>query len=247
MSNSENINEDTSDLFIGRIPPFLRFEMDFHSLFHLVESHKNEKIQFEKPNPATEVALMGLVAQFESFCKHQFAAITNISPELLSNFAFKRGQAVIKLSDLLSLNGRFETDIGFLIAEQYDFGSAEMINSLFNDLLVVTPFSKKESKKFNAILLKRHLLVHHAGVYTLNYIRDGSMPDEIKDQVFRDAIVISTEDYHEMGDFLFEMSMKITRVTVSALRKHLQFATDVRDLQNHATSALLKGIYDDLD
>lgn len=233
------------EFFIGRIPPFLLFEMEYHSLFALVESHKNEKL-FEKPNPATEVALIGLVAHFEAFCKHQFAAIANIFPTLLSTFAAKRGQAIVKLSDVLSLYGRFDKNIGFLVAEQYDFGSSKMINGIFCDLLDVTPFSKDESKKFSAILLKRHLLVHHAGIYTLQYLKPGSIPDDIKDQAFRDSIVIRTEDYHEISDFLFEMAMKITRVTVSAMKKQLE-ATAADSNQLEAPNELLRGIYDNLD
>ena len=232
--------------FIGRIPPFLLFEMEYHSLFALVESHKNKKY-FEKPNPATEVAWMGLAAHFEAFCKHQFAAIANILPALLSIFATKREQAAVKLSDVLSLYGKFEKNIGFFVAEQYDFGSAEMINSLFRDLLAITPFSKNENKKFSIILLKRHLLVHHAGIYTLQYLKKGSIPDDIKDRAFQDSIVINTKDYYEMSDFLFEMAMKITRVTVSALRKKLESATAVGSHQIDATMELLRGLHDDLD
>jgi hypothetical protein len=70
---SSNENFTLSELFIGGSPPFLLFEMEFHSLFASVEFHKNQKF-FDIPNPATEVALIGLIAHFEAFCKHQFAS-----------------------------------------------------------------------------------------------------------------------------------------------------------------------------
>ena len=252
MSDGKETNGKmtSSGFFIGRIPPFLLFEMEYHSLCALVETHKNEKFNdkfFEKPNSATEVAWIGLVAHFEAFCKHQFAAIANIFPALLSTFTSKRGQATVRLSDVLSLYGKFEKNIGFVVAEQYDFGSAEMINSLFRDLLVVTPFSKDESKKFSTILLKRHLLVHHAGIYTLQYLKEDSIPDDIKERAFHDSIVISTENYHEMSDFLFEIARKITQVTARALRKQLESTASVDSHQLDATRELLQGLYDNLD
>ncbi len=58
--------------------------------------------------------------------------------------------------------------------------------------------------------------------------------------------MIRTEDYHEISDFLFEMAMKITRVTVSALKKQLE-ATAADSNQLEATNELLRGIYDNLD
>ncbi len=243
---SSDENFTPSELFIGGLPPFLLFEMEFHSLFALVESQKNQTF-FNKPNPATEVALIGLVAHFEAFCKHQFAAICNISYTLLHAFASKRGNASLKLSDVLSLYGNFDTQISFLIAEQYDFGSGEVINSIFHDLLTVTPFSKDECKEYSKILLKRNMLVHHAGIYTLKYLKAGSVSDHTKERVFRDSIIIRTEDYHVIDDFLFEMAMKITRITVGELKKHLDTSPRVEKFQLDATDELLRGIYDSLE
>ena len=81
----------------------------------------------------------------------------------------------------------------------------------------------------------------------MQYLKKGSIPDDFKERAFHDSIVISTEDYQEMSDFLFEMAMKITRVTVSALRKKLESATAVGSHQIDATMELLRGLHDDLD
>ena len=80
--NEKNYYE-TSNFFVGRISPFLLYEMEYHGLFHLIESHKDETF-FRKTNPAAEVVVIAMVAHFEAFCKHQFAAIVNILPALLS-------------------------------------------------------------------------------------------------------------------------------------------------------------------
>ena len=248
MTHDTQPDEDKplSDIFVGRIPPFLLYEMEHHSLFHLVESHKTDRL-FEKPNPATEASLISLLAHFEAFCQHQFAAIINIYPELLLAFSSRRGQAPIKLSDVISLYGEFERNIGFVIAEQYDFGSAELINGLFRDLLGVTPFSKDEGKQYDVILQKRHLLVHHAGIYTLNYLKENSISAEIKSKAFQDSVRIDTEDYHVMGDFLFDMNMKIARVTTAALKSQLEAGPGFTGNQTKAIEQLLSGLYDNLE
>jgi len=238
--------EQITELFVGRISPFLLFEMEYHSLFHLVESHKSDRL-FQKPNPATEACLISLLAHFEAFCKHQFAAIINIFPELLRSFSSRRGQASIKLSDVISLYGDFDRNIGFVISEQYDFGSAELINGLFRDLLGVTPFSRDEGEQYNSILLKRHLLVHHAGIYTLQYVKENSIPDDIKSKAFHDSILIDTEDYHVTSDFLLDMNTKITRVTTHALKDQLEKGPGFTDIKMKATELLLSGLYDRLD
>jgi hypothetical protein len=50
---------------------------------------------------------------------------------------------------LMTLHGQFEQNIGFLVAEHYDFGSAELINGLFRDLITVSPFTKSEGNQLS--------------------------------------------------------------------------------------------------
>lgn len=235
-----------SSFFVGGIPPFLLFEMQFHSLFHIVESHKNDRFYKEK-NPASEIATIGLISQFEAFCKHQFAAIINIFPSTLDTFSKKRQQTSLELSTVVSLQGKFEKNVGFVIAEQYDFGTPKNINGLFRDLILVTPFDKDEIEFFNSILYRRNLLVHHAGFHTLEYLKskDKHIEKEIKKEAFRDAVKIDTEQYGEISDFIFEMSMKIAKTTTYALRTML--GTKMKKNQKKAIEELLQGLYDTLD
>jgi hypothetical protein len=242
----EEIGKEATQFFVGGLPPSLRFEIEFHKLFHLVEVHKNDRWYQEK-NPAAEVAWIGLIAHFEAFCKHQFAALLNICPSLISNFSLKRPQASLKLTDVVALLGQFERNIGFLIAEQYDFGSPEKINGLFRDLLNVTPFSQDEGEHFEDLLLKRHLLVHHAGILTLQFLKQSSVPKFITEQAFRESIEITTEQYGQMSDFLFEMSLKITCGTVRGLRAHIGDASSIDATRQGAIELLLKGVHGDVD
>ena len=131
--------------FVGKTPPFLLFEKEYHSLHYVVESHRNDRY-YKDSNPACQVALIGILAYFEAFCKHQFAAIVNIFPELSVEFSHKRKNLQIDLSTILSLKESTFEHLGFILAEKFDFGSASSVNSNFKDLLSVTPFSSKEVK-----------------------------------------------------------------------------------------------------
>jgi hypothetical protein len=214
-SELDGCKDQVHGYLVGGIPPFLLFETEYHSLFHLVECHKNDRI-YNSINPATKAAHISLIAHFEAFCKHQFAALVNIWPALLADFAARRPQASLALSDLATFFGNVREKIGFLLAEQYDFGSAKAVNGLFRDLLNVTPFSGNEAEIFDSILMKRHLLVHHAGYYTLQHLKKHAIPREIVSRAFKDCVVVDTDDYHQMGDFLFEMAMKVARTTVTS-------------------------------
>jgi hypothetical protein len=109
----------------------------------------------------------------------------------------------------------------------------------------VTPFSKDEAEVFDQILMKRHMLVHHAGFYTLRFLTEKSLPHRIKQDAFRRAIKISTEDYHKIGDFVFGMSMKVARETVKAVER--LFEADGRPHHTEALRECLRGVNDYLE
>jgi hypothetical protein len=232
----------SSKLLIGGIGPFVQFEKEFNILFHLVESNKGDNF-FRDTNPATEVALIGLVAYFEAFCKHQFAALVNILPQLLMDFTVKRGEPTVKFSTILTLKDDFINNLGIILAEQYEFGTAKQINSLFNDLLKVSPFSKEESSTFNEILKQRNLIVHHGGFYTLKYLQDGSISEERKRNMFQSPIRIDTEEFHQIDDFTYRMAAKINLVTVKALKSRTQNIQLTKE-QSDAIDLMFRGLYD---
>lgn len=237
-------NYETYDCFVGNISPFLLFEMEYHSLFYIVENHKEDKF-YPEINPASQIASIGLLAYFEAFCKHQFAAIVNLMPSLLKDFCLKRGELKVEFSTIASFNGDFENNIGFALAEIYDFGTAMGINSIFRDLLLITPFSKEEESKFNSIVYNRNLLVHHAGYYTLQYLNKNALQDEILQKAFKNTVKIDTVEYLYISDFLFEMAMKITRASVKAVKAQSDFNILSSERIN-AIEELLQGLYDTL-
>lgn len=235
---------EKSEYFIGELAPFIRFELEYHSLFNLVESNKQNHF-YKDVNPAGEVALIGLLAYFEAFCKHQFAAILNIFPTLLRGFCSKRPNQSIDLDSLLTVKGNIEDNIGFIISEKYDFGSAKNINRLYHDLLGITILSKSESRKLDLAIYKRNLLVHHAGVYTLKYLKEHLLEKSVLHEVYKKALKIDTEDFHEIGHFIFELSCKINRVTLQKLKNELDHnAVQLNEIKSEAIQYMLTGMYD---
>jgi len=240
-------DHETYDYFTGKISPFLLFEMEFHSLFYVVQKLHDDKF-YPELNHASPVATIGLLDHFEAFCKHQFAASINIFPSLVHSFSTKRGEPKIEFSSIHAFKNEVDKSLGFFLAEQYDFRTSKSINGLFTDLLSVTPFSKKESETFSNILFKRNLSVYHAGFYTLQYIKDKSISEEARAKVFKEALTVTTEDYGEISDFLFDMAMKITRQTVKAIKLNSEFQLlSLEDERVKAVEEMLQGIHDTLD
>jgi hypothetical protein len=62
------------------------------------------------------LGLIGLAAYFEAFCKNQFAAIVNICPETLNNFASKRDNVALTLKDILKIFDTIHYKVGSLLA-----------------------------------------------------------------------------------------------------------------------------------
>jgi hypothetical protein len=206
------------DFFVGGVPPDVFFKLTYDDLCALVKSSSEKSFG---SNTTAEVCLIGLAAHFEAFCKNQFAAIVNICPQVLSRFCERRPGTTIELKALLNNAEDHQQGLGFSLAEQYDFGSPKIINSLFYDVLGITLFSKKEGQKYSQFLNYRNLLVHHGGIYTSRYepqlftrrVRSGQQ------RVHFDSIVIRRDNFNSWAKFLVGMGEKISTASYNALSK----------------------------
>lgn len=204
--------------FPGGLPPAMIFEQSVAEVDRLVEEIVD--VEFDGSvllNPRVEIALIGLVAYFEAFCRGQFASIINICPLLLKAFGRKRGPVSIPPDDLFQATDHPQPHIGFLLAEQYDFGGSRAINGLFRDLLEITPFSSDDASRYEALLHDRHLLVHHGGTYTLQYAKQRLPEDQVKQLAFHDSILIKKQDYLEASKFISSIVEKMARATYHKL------------------------------
>jgi len=150
------------DYFAGGVPAGVIFQQNIEKLKRIVAA----------PNikPA-EVCLVGLVSYFEAFFKDHFAAIVNIQPKIVENLKKAGLNTDVDVLDIVSLGDRSEIRLGSLLAEKYDFGTAKRINSIYQSLLKITPFSKDEISQFDQLLNDRNLIVHHGGIFTLKYVK----------------------------------------------------------------------------
>jgi hypothetical protein len=158
---------DSWDYFSGSVPPFGYFRPRVSELTQL-SSRNQHQDEHDALGFVHELCMIGLASYFEAYCKDQFAAVINICPQLLT---MADGDRDFKISatSLLLLSDSFPYNLGFIVAEERDFGSAKAINGLFCDLLKISPFSKSEMERFSEFLNDRNLLVHHGGVFTLKY------------------------------------------------------------------------------
>jgi len=209
------------EYFVAGVPPQVIFLMEIKELREIV-SPLQESWPDGSPrqNSVAEVSLIGLAAYFEAYCKNQFAAIGNIVPQMLENFCKKRAPQ-ISLIDALKFSEELSYRAGSLLAEGYDFGNAKGINSLFFDLIGLTPFSQKEAEQYSEFLNDRNLLVHHGGVFTTKYQEQKYYKISHKD-VHWDSLLIDNPTFTYWADFLESIVRKTSKASVNAINKYFK-------------------------
>lgn len=173
-----------------------------------------------------EICFVGALSYFEAFCKDHFASLINIEPSLVEQLK-AGGQDVTIDSAAVALYGTaISHRLGFLIAEKYDFGTAQKINSLYTALLKITPFSKDEARTYSVLLRDRNLLVHHGGTYTMAYLMTHPTfaAVERKEHAFWNSRVIRHDDVASAVTFLGAIARTMTRAAHGALSKHIESA-----------------------
>jgi hypothetical protein len=191
--------------------------MDYEKATGLVDASEDGM----RGNHIADLALIGLAAYFEAFCKNQFAAVINICPQVLEMFAAHRESTTLRLKDVVHLMEALHYRFGSLLIEQYDFGSAKAINALFHDLLGITPFSTIEAKRYSRFLSDRNLLVHHGGVYTLKYQRQRFSRKPPDGDIYWNSLVLRKKDYKKWSLFLAGIVRKILATSYCALNRFI--------------------------
>jgi hypothetical protein len=239
----------SSPFFVGGISPLWLFDWQLERLFSVVElaraQARTDHLYEDTLRHASEVALVGALGYFEAFCKHQFAALLTLHPTLLVDFASRRPASSMPLSVLASAPGALDASVGFLVAETHDFGSAKRINCLFGDLLQVSAFSKDEGDELDAILRRRHLLVHHGGILTA--ASAARRAPDTSGEPFRDVVSVEADEYFEIQDFLLQLAVKTATTTVRALKARTQNLADLTPERQSGVEFLLRGVWDLLE
>jgi hypothetical protein len=205
------------EYFSGGVPTGEFFRMTLMDVDEVAKTSK-EKMGI---NRTLELCLIGLVSYFEAFCKDHFASIVNIIPELLNELRTLKFDISIDATRALLLEDKLKYRFGFLLAEQYDFGTAKKINSNYGAILKVTPFSKKEEKEYDKILSDRNLIVHHGGVVTLRYAEQILKRKSVEKRAYFDSVVINEASYKKIRVFFLDMAQKILLSTHSAMKSYV--------------------------
>ena len=208
------------DFFTGGVPATAIFSMNISEVVKILQTiDKSDK---EKINPNYEICFIGMVAYFEAFFKDFFASLINIHPPLLINLKNKQYDLSVDLCDLIELGITNHHYYGFIIAEKFDFGTPQKVNSLYQSLINISPFSKDEKKEYEKILNDRNLLVHHGGIYTTKYSQQNIKKTKFTERVFFDSIVLSYSEVSSKIDFCKHIVNKLTKSTVTKFNEMLK-------------------------
>ena len=208
---------DWLDYFSGGVPTGEFFRMTLDDLTKTINRSARGM------NRVNEVCFIGLVSYFEAFCKDHFASILNIEPTLLVPLRDNGQDTQIDPARLLEFQEQWDIKLGFLVAEKFDFGTAQKINALYGSLLKITPFSKDEANYYEGILRDRNLLVHHGGTFTLTYATQTKfLLKSHAARPFLDSLVISPDYFDERLEFIKGIARKTLKATHSALHAHIE-------------------------
>jgi hypothetical protein len=172
------------------------------------------------------LCLIGLHAYFEAFFKNQFAMLINIHPELVLNLK-KNGKSIeVDISKFLTHEGNPRHLFGSILAERFKFGTAEEINSLYKALLQISPFTKKEVRRYSGMLADRNLIVHHGGTYTSWYLEQlkqrSTTNVEVQYRENLDHLVISPKRIESDAKYLKSIVKKTVRASHDELVRRME-------------------------
>lgn len=212
---------DALEYFSGGVPTAEYFRLKLDDLRKM--SRSDPEAGVNTLNSLQELCFIGALAYFEAFCKDHFAVILNLEPDLASNLKDAGYDTLVDANYVSLYRDDCERRVGFILSSMYDFGTAKKINALFRALLDITPFSKDERKKFDALLRDRHLLVHHGGVYTLSYLeQQNELVDRRRTDAFFHSRVIVKQELLDALDFIEDVARKLVRGSHRAFVDHLE-------------------------
>ena len=168
------------------------------------------------------LCFIGLMSYFEAFCKDHFASLINLEPRLISNLKTNNQNVDVDSTRVVLYAEGITHRIGFVLAEKYDFGTAQKINAFFRALLNVTPFDTDEAANYGELLRDRNLLVHHGGTFTLSYLEQtSSFSCKLQEQAFVHSRAVQRRDVMSAIDFVEGIARKLIRASHRALIEYL--------------------------
>src|SRR5689334_3972624 len=188
------------EYFAGGVPTGEYFRITLKDLREVVDL-KDADEQWPGTSRFQQLCFIGAVCYFEAFCKDHFASLLNIEPALVTNLKTAGQDTTVDAAHVVLYGQEIDYRIGFVLAEKYDFGSAQKINSAFYSLLKVTPFSRDDAERYSEILRDRNLLVHHGGTFTLKYLEQKGSTADARANAFFNSRAVQAEDVLKLLEF----------------------------------------------
>jgi hypothetical protein len=232
--------ESSLDYFVGGVPAGIIFKMAHDRVCKLVS--ETPETEFGS-NEVAEICFIALISYVEAFFKDQFASMVNLCPQLIENLCKAKCVIAIDASDLLVFRERPLQSLGFILSENYDFGTAQKINGLYHALLLIDPFSSDEKCEYDRLMNDRNLLVHHGGIFTLKYSKGSIIAEDDKGMPHWDSLKVSRASYLRGAQFLTSIVKKTVSASHKALTKFIQ-ESGIAESKEHNEAVKLCGGYD---
>ena len=145
------------DLFSSGVPPGAVLRLSLDGLRKLVSSTILERSDL---NVLLEISFVGAVSYLEAFFKDHFSSIINICPDLVRPLVKSRPEISIDPTKLLEIAGDVRNKLGFLVAEQLDFGTPQKINAIYSSCLLrsINRPLRKSKKQVTFISIDANLI-----------------------------------------------------------------------------------------
>ncbi|UYV13673.1 MAG: hypothetical protein NCW75_05160 [Phycisphaera sp.] len=212
---SDAVLIEAFDFFSGAVPPGPVFQLETDDLITIVRSRTSESLW----TGVSRLAIIGLVASFEAFCKDLFAATINIDPTLVRELKSAKFDISVDLTSLLILDVPTPHCFGFFLGERLKLNEPKKVNAAFFSSLGVSPLAKDDMKYLARLLEERHLLVHHGGMITSRYHASKLRRREISDRLHVDSLEITEDEIGAHIHQLRKLAHKMLKTVASAMRK----------------------------
>ena len=228
-----------SEYFPGAISPSMSLGMylsDLRQLLLARSSADGERSNTGEMRTLAELALIGLVAWLESFFRDQWASVINICPRFLNVLAERKRPTLIDAIALLDLDAHPFRQIGLILAERLDFGTPRQVNSLYRDLLGITPIGSREARRLESIIHDRNLLVHYGGIVRFQHREPGFFPAQPLRRRFLDSVVLDCTGVNSVCDLVERLAKKTAAASARAVRSFAR--TEVISFSKEANKAV---------
>lgn len=233
----DNPDEMTNDNFISEYPPLMMFAHRFDWLTDFVADVSSDTFsEMLHGQRAVEISFIGLIAYFEAFLKGLFSTAINLLPDNIVNLRRDNHNTNIDAHFVAKYILDKNIPLGTLLTENFDFGTAQKVNSLFMSLLKLTPFSKDDARMYNIILQNRNLIVHHGTAITFSHVEDPNLSSDAHTMRVGEGIFLDAIDYFEAAELIGNIAIKTNKAVASLISK--KYAENKESIDTNKKEAL---------